>query len=192
MVANLAKGGVVKIFDRPSGDLVLNDCGVIGRLQNGKVISSQWIDREFQCRVDAQGWTVNGYLQEVPSNRVFNPLRGLLFRTVLVALGWSSSLSHLLKGRIRKSLMLGSRRVPVRFMRQFEMKEGILITDELQIGQGARVVDLAIGGEFFVRYVPQSRYFQSQELMTASRRLSAAQLETLNTSRKLVLRYKVE
>ncbi|MDA2936969.1 methyltransferase domain-containing protein [Acidobacteria bacterium AH-259-A15] len=165
VVANLAKGGAVKIFDRRTGRLVLNDCGIIGHLADDRVVTSQWIDPDYECQVDSRGWEVRGSLQKVPSHKVFTPFKNLLFRATLVVLGWSERFSHWFKGWIRKVLMLGSRPVPVRFRRRLEFDgEEIGILDELEVQEDAQFTSLAIGGEFFVRYVPQSRFFQSQEL----------------------------
>ncbi len=38
------------------------------------------------------------------------------------------------------------------------------LAHEISAQLGTRVKALSVGDEFFVRYVPQSRYFQSQEL----------------------------
>src|SRR5262249_11890541 len=39
-----AKGGVIKVFDRARRKLVYSDCGYIGRLGNGRLISTQYED----------------------------------------------------------------------------------------------------------------------------------------------------
>ena len=46
MIANLAKGGVVKVFCKKSNKLIINDCGIIGQLSS-KIITSQWIDDNY-------------------------------------------------------------------------------------------------------------------------------------------------
>lgn len=164
-VANLAKGGVVKVFDRKDGRLLLNDCGIIGKLNDGRMVTSQWVDPHYECKTDENGWEVSGKLLEVPSNKLFNPVKNILFRIVLVALGWNARFSHILKGRIRKILMLSLRPVSIGFKRSLRVdSNGVQLDDEIRINANIRLVALAAGGEFFVRYVPQSRYFQSQEL----------------------------
>ena len=192
VIANLAKGGVVKVFDRNSGRLVLNDCGIIGRLGSKGVVTSQWVDPTYTCQVYDLGWEVKGHLNAVPSNKLFSPLKTIVFRAALIALGWSPRLSHWLKGGIRKSLMLGSRPVQVAFHRRFSVEEeAITLEDELQLEGRSRVESLSVGGEFFVRYVPQSRYFQSQELEVHPTPLSVEQLATLNAERRIVLQQRV-
>jgi hypothetical protein len=182
VVANLAKGGVVKAFDRASGDLVLNDCGLIGELEDGKVLTSQWIDPDYACQADEEGWEVQGPLHIVPSHKVFNLFKNLLFRGTLLLLGWIPAFSHALKGNIRKALILGQRAAPVRFRRRFRWEgTAIVLTDEVELEGGVRFKALSVGDEFFVRYVPQSRYFQWQELDVTARPLSGTELAQLNT-----------
>lgn len=181
VVANLAKGGVVKIFDRQTGRLLLNDGGLIGRLEDGSVVSSQWVDPNYICQTGDAGWTVEGHLHRVPSYKLFTPLKNILFRSALVALGWLPAFSHLLKGQAREALILGQRSVPVRFNREMQITDDrITVRDTLTLEGSARFQALSLGDEFFVRYVPQSRYFQSQELDVAGRRVEPDALAALN------------
>ena len=186
LIANLAKGGVTKVFDQESGCLLLNDCGVIGRLADGQVVTSQWIDPAYECEVEAQGWQVTGRLQRVPSNKLFTPLKNIIFRIVLLCLGWSTRFSHYLKGAIRRTLILEQRSVPIQFKRSLRLAgEEIILTDELRLTDNTQVTTLSIGDEFFVRYVPQSRYFQSQELQVSGVEAPTDLADLLNRRKKL-------
>jgi len=190
VVANLAKGGVVKVFDKSNNRLVVNDCGILGRLEGGSVVTSQWIDPEFECEVNQHNWEVTGSLNEVPSNMLFTPFKIILFRTALVVLGWNPVFSHFLKGAIRKALMLGRRPVPIKFKRSFNFEDdSIVITDELCPEKSdLRIAGLSVGDEFFVRYVPQSRYFQSQELNIQGYSLDQSTLKLLNDGKTAIVR----
>ena len=185
LAANLAKGGVVKTFDLADGALVFNDCGVIGETSSGKAFTSQWIDPGYQVTQDESGFEVAGTCQWVPSHKVFNLTKNLAFRGVLLLIGWSPRLAHLLKGQIRKTLMLGQRPAPVKFRREVRITDTVSVTDTVELTGDVTVKSLAIGDEFFVRYVPQSRYFQSQELDVSGLSLNAAEIEQLNSSRRL-------
>jgi hypothetical protein len=189
-VANLAKGGVVKVFDLRDGRLVVNDCGVIGRLNDGRIVTSQWIDSAHSSDVTDDGWTVTGHLNVVPTHKVFTPVKSILFRSALLLLGWSPRLSHWLKGRIRGALMLGSRPIPVRFSRRFFWEDSRpALETEIQIEGKLSFSSVAVGDEFFVRYVPQSRYFQDQELGSNPVDVSEGSLlARLNRERSLGIR----
>jgi len=191
VIANLAKGGVVKAFDQ-SGRLVLNDCGMIGRLKNGRVVTSQWIDPDNRVRTGDAGWEVEGRFHAVPSNKLFTPVKFILFRIVLILFCWMPFFSHMLKGRIRKMLILGQRGLPVAFRRSLALDDaGLELRDEIVIKGKAEFVSLSLGDEFFVRYVPQSRYFQSQELGIAAEHLSESDLKQLQVSKKFIRARKI-
>ncbi len=185
-VANLAKGGVVKIFDKETGRLRLNDCGLIGQLADGRLVSSQWVDPDYHGQETEDGWEVSGYLNVIPSNKLFTPLKNIIFRSALIAFGWSPTFSHKLKGQIRKTLILGQRSVPVHFRRRLHLTEKqALLIDQLKIEGNLRFQSLSVGDEFFVRYVPQSRYFQAQELAVNGYTLNEAEMDHLNRDKEM-------
>jgi hypothetical protein len=189
VIANLAKGGVVKIFERKTGRLLLNDCGVVGKLEDGTTVTTQWVDPAYQAKGEGDSWEVSGALNAVPSQKLFTPLKNLIFRSVLVGLGWSSTFSHRLKGGIRKSLMLGRRPVNLKFKRRFRWQnESLEVTTEIWSDGGTRVNYLSAGDEFFVRYVPQSRFFQMQELETRAYHLSKDEIARINSGEHITIR----
>ncbi|MEW6740172.1 MAG: hypothetical protein AB1325_09750 [Nitrospirota bacterium] len=186
IVANIAKGGVVKVFSRKDGKLLYNDCGLIGKLEDGRIVTSQWIDPDYKCEVSDDGWEAAGYLNTVPSNKLFTPLRNILFRCTMIVLGRIPAIAHLIKGYIRKMLILGQRTVPIRFRRSFKVNNGeLILKTEVDVKGNVQFSSLAIGDEFFVRYVPQSRYFQTQELQASGMKISADMLNLLRKKRRL-------
>lgn len=181
VIANLAKGGVVKVFDKASGKLVANDCGLLGQLDDGKVVSTQWVDPNYTVEANETGFTVSGNMNRIPSNKYFTLTKGIIFRLVLLVTGIHPSLAHSLKGLIRRILMLGNRPVPIRFKRHLRLAaDGIHLSDEVDKDAGVTLRQMQVGDEFFLRYVPQSRYFQSQEMDVHGAQLSTADLATLN------------
>lgn len=167
-VANLSKGGVVKVFDRRSGRLLLGDGGVLGQLDDGRLVTSQWVDAKRECKVEKGDWSASGNLQVVPSDKTFTPVKGLIFRLALVCVGWIPWAAHRLKGLIRKSLMLGSRPVGIRMERSFAFDDGsVRIVDEIERNEDVVIRAIHMGDDFNVRYVPQSRFFQTYELLNS-------------------------
>ena len=59
------------------------------------------------------------------------------------------------------------------------------------LDRGTRVKRLTLGDEFHVRYVPQSRYFQRQELEVSGTRLSGEQTAKLNQGGTITLERRV-
>ena len=189
LVSNLHKGGVVKVFDTEEKKLLLNDCGLIGRTTSGTVLTSQWVDDDYSVDVTDDGFTVSGHLHPLPFNKVFTPFKHILFTLFMLCTGWHARLSYQIKGMIRKMLMFTNKDAPVEFVRVLQ-KDGDLITltDTVKItSSGVRFDSLQIGDEFFVRYVPQSLYFQSQELDCRGWTLSKDQIDRLNQEREITL-----
>jgi hypothetical protein len=188
ILVNAAKGGVIKVFDRHIGRLLHNDCGLIGQLEDGQVVSSQWIDPSYQVTQKKSCIVIEGQMNEIKANKYFSPLRTIIFRAALLVVGLHSRFSGWMKGFIRRLLMLGNRPVAVRFRREIEIFDAkVRIQDDITLGQGQRFQSMQIGGEFFVRYVPQSRYFQRQELEIESLVFTSSMLETLNQEREIHL-----
>ena len=184
VACNLAKGGVIKIYNKSDSKLLCNDCGIICELDNGKIITSQWVDDSYKVQVTENGWEVTGNMNAVPSNKLFTPLKNIIFRCVMVLTGWQPALAHYIKGKIRKSLILGQRNVPVTFFRKLEIVKGkIEVHTRIELGKGLNIKKLSIGDEFFIRYVPQSRYFQSQELDIEGWTAGMEDIEEINTNR---------
>ncbi|MFP4025850.1 MAG: hypothetical protein ACLFVR_15100, partial [Thiohalospira sp.] len=94
------------------------------------------------------------------------------------------SFAHYLKGKIRKTLILDQKKAPVDFIRQIEWKNSsMIIKDEMKITGNVDFKSVMFGDEFFVRYVPQSRFFQLQELDIEGYVLNDSELSKLNTEK---------
>ena len=188
LVVNLAKGGVTKLFNLETKKLVFNDCGIISKLSNGKVISSQWIDADYQISSHDSSLSVEGNCHYVVS-KVFTPFKMILFRLGMLTLGWHTKLAYKIKGWIRKILMLGSKPAPAKFRRNLTIDdENLILDDEITLTGSQKIEVLKIGDEFTTRYVPQSRYFQSQELDVKGYYPPQDMIDNLNQSKRLCLR----
>ena len=162
-VVNAGKGGVVKCFDVPGKRLVYADSGILVE-KDGHVAGSQWIDPEYRVSQTEGGVSVSGQLHRLPQKH-FTPVKMILFRLFLVCFGWNTALAYRLKGWIRRLLMLRHKSDSARFSRtiRFDGNE-LVVLDELRVEPGAAVLRVLFGDDVPVRYVPQSRYFQPQEL----------------------------
>lgn len=179
-VINAAKGGVVKQFSVSEKRLRVNNCGVIGQLDNGAVFTSQWIDESHGIQLDENTLFIQGRCHKAPT-KIFTPWKFIVFRVVMLLTGWTTWTAYHLKGLIRKILMLGAKPSPVRFERTIYFdKHSLSIKTKVVLENGARLRGLQIGDEFPARYVPQSRYFQPQELDVRGYTLSQQEIEQAN------------
>ena len=181
-LVNAAKGGVVKLFDKKR--LLISDSGIIGKLTSKKLVTTQWVDQSYNINKSENKIVISGKFNQIPSNKYFNLFKNLLFRSTLLCIGWSPILSHNLKGIIRKILMLGNRRLNINFVRTIIFKNKFIkINNEIFLGKKLKFEFLSFGDDFFVRYVPQSRYFQSQELTGKKTDLSNDEIKKINNEK---------
>ncbi|MDP6562119.1 MAG: hypothetical protein QF793_04320, partial [Candidatus Peribacteraceae bacterium] len=188
LLGNMAKGGVVKLFDIDRKKLLLNDCGIIGKTTSGQVLTSQWVGQDYKWNTSENGFTVEGSLTTVPMSKVFTPLKRIVFVMFMLMFGWNTSLAYHIKGLIRKILVFSKKSAPVQFKREVSLAENALsITDTITRTGDTTFKELQLSDEFFVRYVPQSLYFQSQEFDAKRVDLTDEQLKELNTNRSVTI-----
>ena len=209
---NMAKGGVLKLFRTDKGQSVENDCGFLAALDNDKVVTSQWIDPEYVAQVgeeklpwkpDVDPAQPNGVVRasdrfEITGQthfmvmKLFTPVTMIGFRVFMLAVGWQTKLAYDIKGWIRNLLMTKSGQAPLGYRRTIVFGEtGLLLEDEIK-RMGPSVRRLKLGDEFHVRYVPQSRYFQPQELAMRGHELPPEALARLNREGRLVVRRHID
>ena len=178
VVANAGKGGVVKCFDIAAQKLVLADCGVMLKKDDG-TWSSQWVDDQYRVSFQDGGFSVEGAFHKLPA-KLFTPARQIAFRLFLILFAWNTTIAYKLKGVIRDLLMLAHKPGTDRFRRTVTLTDETLeIADRITPGEGI-VRDVLIGDDIPVRYVPQSRYFQPQELEARGWQLTPRQIAALN------------
>ena len=125
--------------------------------------------------------------------KLFNPVTMIGFRVFMLAVGWNTRLAYEIKGWIRKLLMTRSGASPVTWNREVSFEDdSLVIRDRIERGSAPAFVRLLLGDEFHVRYVPQSRYFQPQELSMHGIDLEAPVLERLNRAGSVTLVRRVD
>lgn len=162
ILLNLAKGGVLKVFNKESKNLVFSDDGLVISMLDGRVMTTQWIGQEYQVNNLANISTVSGNFHQIPY-KYFNPITYSLFTIFMVLIGWNARVADLIKGAIRNLLMTKSSKSTLSFERNFTFEDNI-IRIKNKIKSKDKVISLRIAGQFAARYVPQSRYFQWEEL----------------------------
>jgi len=191
LCANLARGGVIKLFDVEKERCIASDGGFVGVLRGGKPVTSQWVDDAYEVSIDDTdelSFHVSGSAHRV-TTKVFDPIKMIVFRVGMLSLGWHARLAHEIKGGIRQMLTTAAKPAPVRFSRTITVTdEALEIVDVIELIGEAKLDRLTVGGEFAARYVPQSRYFQPHELEAIGYEVPDEQLETLNRTGGITLR----
>jgi hypothetical protein len=164
LIVGLHKGGVINLFDRQSKQLVLSDCGYIGRLGDGKICSSQWTDPDRFIEVGDDHIEVHGQFFGV-SRPVMDPYKFLSFRAFSLTLGRFKGPAYWVKSLLVKVLIYKKTPLDLSFTRRIELgADGIEIRDRLAGSLGTRLAELARGDRFTTIHMGSSRYFVPNEL----------------------------
>ena len=164
MYVGLKKGGVLKVFDRKKGRLVLNDCGYIGRLKSGKLISSQILDENRTISVLADEILVKGSFAEF-KRLVMTPFSFLGFRLFSLTFGRLKMLGYWLKSVLVKVLIYRKKNVDLNFERRITWQsDSLKISDRIQGDIGDQLESLEWRDLFTTIHMGSSRYFIPNEL----------------------------
>lgn len=155
----LNKGGAIRI-ERPSdGEILLVDGGVLAK-KDGKVFSSLAC-AETQWKVESESVRVQGQLVDVTSKE-FSPLKFILFRLFMMIFGLNHNVAQKLKKAIKSILIFHTKRGD-HFSRMVSFDGGkVVVETRVQATQSYEAVQ--VGGEFWTRYVPQSRHYLGEHL----------------------------
>ena len=164
VVANLAKGGVLKIFDAEGP--IASDTGLIGELADGSVVVSHLVqdDSKITAEVNADGsggiFVVEGDLC------IRRPLRmsvfkQLLLRVFVLTIGRFNA--NLTRSIIQKLAITGKPKTRHRFKRTVEIRPTeVVVTDELS--ETIPLRRLSVGSDATSIYVANSLVYQESRL----------------------------
>lgn len=162
-VANLGKGGVLKVFDA-QGPLY-GDTGLIGETEDGRVVVSHLVD-DFEIEVDesARRLSVSGRMS-LRKQHLSSPVKQILFRGVNLTVGRTHA--DLVRRTLQKVLIVGKPRTEIRFQREIVFEPTrIVIRDTLDLGNTSdRFKRLAAGSDATSIYVANSNTFQESVLL---------------------------
>lgn len=168
LYVGLTKGGVLKAFDRRKRRLIFNDCGYIGRLKSGVLLSSQWLDRDRKTEITANKIVIEGGFYQV-NRPVLKPFSFLGFRAFSLTVGRLPRVSYWLKSLLVKVLIYWKRNLDLHFKRQISLEPNkIHVEDHLQGSISDRIETLRSVDVFTTIHMGSSRYFIPNELERCS------------------------
>ncbi|HSK18808.1 MAG TPA: hypothetical protein VK912_06690 [Longimicrobiales bacterium] len=171
----VAKGGVVKVFDRRACALVCSDGGYIGVLASGDVASTQYLDTARTASVDSARVEVAGGFV-ITTTPVMDPVRFAGFRLFTLTAGRLAGAGRWLKRQLVRVLIHRTRRLDAGFRRTVSFTDTrIVITDEMSGPALARFQRLERGEVFTTIHMGSSRYFIANELAAHATGVPAAE-----------------
>jgi hypothetical protein len=159
-VANLSKGGVVKVFgtSRP----VASDTGLIGETGDGTVVVTHLVqhDNPVTANPETGEFTVEGRFCR-RKHRLPSPWSVVCFRLLTLTIGRVAP--NLVRATLQKILITGKPTVPLRFRRVLRFEpDGVAVQDEIE--GSAAFARLSCGSDATSIYVANSNVYQESVL----------------------------
>ncbi len=124
-IINYKKGGTLKVFNKKTGKLDLEDGGIFGKLSNGKTFSTQMADDSNtfeQRKISDSFFEINKSQPTAFTTLVLRLFALTIFRSV--------ALGNLFKKQIVGMLMTGKKKIDGSAIRQFEFSEDKILVKE--------------------------------------------------------------
>ena len=162
----LSKGGVLKAFDRESRRLICDDCGYLGRMKAGGVISSQWFDDAWNVDVSDDRVTVSGRFYAI-KKPMMKPWRFMGFRLFSLTIGRVPAVGYWLKRVLVRVLVYRKCELDFTFKRSIAFgDDGFELRDELKSPLAHKIEKIERVDTFATIHMGSSRYFVPHQLIT--------------------------
>lgn len=162
-IIGLSKGGVIKIFDKTSKQLIYDNCGIHAIYNGKRPVTSQMLDFNRSIETGKNQADIEGSLYKVRTTAM-SPFKFLVFRFVTMTLGRMLFFNKLIKGFLASILIKTPSKAPVTYKRSIKFEKGrITIHDSLKCKKGT-LKNIESGAKFVSIFMGSARYFQKNEL----------------------------
>lgn len=163
-IMGLSKGGVLRVYERSTGKLIVSDCGYWAQLSDGRVVSNQNLKRPAYWRQQGNGLIIEADFVQI-NQRILCPWLFVLFRLFSLTLGRLQTVAYWLKKLLVVVLVKRRRPAPLRLIRQVRFAvDTISVSDQIELTGNVEVRMLQADTKFATTHMGSSRYFQRQEL----------------------------
>ena len=154
-----SNGGVLKVFDRVTGRLILDDGGYIGTTPEGRRITTQVTDRSIECHVTGSSVEIETAFFEL-SHPIPTPLQFIVLRILNVSLMRSIRLGNLVKALLVKLLIRRRDPVAVHLTRRVTVAPDAIRVNDRVVAKGKlALATLECGKPFVGVHMASSRYY---------------------------------
>ncbi|MCK5533709.1 hypothetical protein KAI68_01230 [bacterium] len=173
-LSNFKKGGIMQVFnvhpDNPQ--LVYSDSGYFGKLKNGKIITSGWLNSDtcFFGKEDSPFKIKFSTDFVYVKYRFFSGGKFILFRLFNYILGRNSYFSSLFNEYIKKIIITKKKKTPLKLEREIIIENNeIVIKDKISREKNTYFLkELSITDCLTSMHSPTSLYFMSNDLVNNS------------------------
>ena len=159
-ILGVCNGGAMKVFDRRKPSLLWDDGGFVGRLSNGKFLTTQVTDLNRACQVTEEEITFQTPFYFMGRAQL-QPLRGIFFRILNLSAMRLSFFREWVKRGLVRFLIRGRRVAPLRITRTVRWgTEEVRVTNSFLLEGQIRLQWLQGGVPFCSIHMASSRYFE--------------------------------
>ncbi|MFN0058508.1 MAG: hypothetical protein ACKVX7_08630 [Planctomycetota bacterium] len=162
-VTSLKKGGAFCLYRH--GDLAHCESGLVGRTSQRRVVLSNLHDETRQVTVGDARVEIGGdlHVHEEPRS---STLKLIVFRLLLVVVGFCPALSPHLKALLQRLLVVGKRPAPFRHRRRFTWRgDRLVVADQLERTGTERITELALASDQATRYTAIGNVYHAGRLV---------------------------
>ena len=191
LVVNLKKGGAFRLYNLNQAQKAFKNKGWVLKTSSNRLITNFWHSEQtgyhpksyfheskrgggatlqkktsnsISIKISGSQITIEGQAFFV-RQRYFNRLKFIIFR-LFTFLAFNYKIAFLLKKMVRSLLILKNQKAKCFFKRAIQFhEEGISVEDSIKSIESGAVF---YGGDFIIRYVPQSNYFEMSDLYNKS------------------------
>ena len=158
IIIGTKNGGVIKIYNCDTAQIVLSDCGYVAEY-NGKVSASSYMDNNRKIEIGTSGITIKGCFYDIVWVKS-TMAKHIMLRSLL----FNGTTSKIARELIKNLLITRLKLNRIEFSRKILMtKQMIIIKDEII---SDKRIELSSMDKFSFRYIPSSKFFLLQELET--------------------------
>lgn len=164
-VLSAAKGGVCRVFDKPSATLAYEDSGYVVRAGKKTWTSQRLSPEKLRCQAQPDEALCSASFTAVRPVAV-TPARFLLFRLASMTLVRNVRLGAWLRRQIVERLITASRKGPLRLERRVRFAaDEIEFSDHIEIERPAAVNSVELVRSFTSIHMGSARYFHPADLV---------------------------
>jgi len=167
-VLGTSNGGVLKVFDKQKRQILWDDSGYVGELNDGTVVTTQItkLNRSINLSEDEIFLKSDFYkaLHLSPT-----PLRFVLLRLINLTLMRSVRLGNMIKKRLVNLLISNKHPCAITLHRKVRFEEGrVIVEDQLIKPSGDRVKWMEFGRKFVSIHMASAGYFEGWKAQNSS------------------------